>query len=366
MISVLVSLSLVLVSSCQPEAAGSKPPVSSGTLETKSPEKVVVKEPNVSPEKVAVEEPNVPGPAPHIKFDKVVHDFCDVSPDSVNTCMFGFSNTGTAALQITQTRGTCKCTVPDLQKKDYAPGESGELSVQFHAPTSQGPTSQHIIVSSNDPENPRVELTIQAHVQLQVRVAPETMSLSLVDSNNAGAVAITLKSLDNEQFAITNINTESGVFTIDFDPNNISDTHTLYPKVNVENLRRYLGGYIVIEINHPACRSVRVGYTCPKEFEASPSVIIIRDAVVGEVQKRTIFLTSNYNQPIELGSIASEKGIVKVIGQEQTENRFKIDVEIVSPPKEGQLRIFSDMLHIKIEDKGEIIIPCRGFYKMGQ
>ena len=354
MIFVLVSLSLVLVLSCQSEAAASKPPVQSGALEAKSPEKAVVKEPNVS------------GPVPHLKFDKMVHDFCDVSPDSVNTCTFGFTNTGPGALEITQIKGTCKCTVPALLKTDYAPGESSEVSVQFHAPTYQGPTSQNIFVFSNDPENPKIELTVQAHVQSQVRVTPETMSLSLVDANNAGAVAITLKSLDNEQFAITSINSEGSVFTIDFDPNFISDTHTLYPKVNIENLRRSLGGYITMGINHPACKSVRVQYTCMREFEASPSVIIIRDAVIGEVQKRTIYLTSNYNQPIEIESIASDKGIVKVSAQEQTESRFKIDVDMIPPPKEGSSRVFSDTLHIKIKNKEQLDIPCRGFYKMGQ
>jgi hypothetical protein len=346
-------VSLILVFSCQTEAKRPKssvqPPVSGSSA---------------SSEKDAVKEPNVSGPAPHIKFDKLVHDFCDVAPDSSNACTFGFTNTGRGTLQITDTRGTCKCTVPELQKKDYAPGESGQLSVQFHAPTFQGSTSQNIFVFSNDPENSKVELTVKADVWPKVRVTPGTMTLSLVDSNNAGAVAITLKSLDKEPFAITGINFEGGVFTIDFDPNNVSDTHTVYPKVDMENLRKYLSGYIVYNINHPVCKSVRVQYNCLKEFEASPSVIIIRDAVAGEVQKRTIYLTSNYNQLIELESIASDKGIINVTAKEQTANRFKIDIDIFPPPREGSSRVFSDALHIKLKGKESIDIPCRGFYKV--
>ncbi len=343
-VSVFVTLFLISVSSYQSEAASSSPPDKNTPQKLKS-----------------------TGPVPHIKFDNVVHDFGDISPDSYNNCTFAFTNAGKATLQITRTKGTCKCTVPELQKKDYAPGESGQVSVRFHAPRYSGPTSQRIFVSCNDPENPRVELTIRARVQTQVRVAPETMTLSLVDANNAGAVAITLKSIDNnEPFAVTAVHSEGGVFTIDFDPNKVSDTHTLYPKVNVENLRKYLGGYIIFTINHPANKSVRVGYNCLREFDASPTVIIIRDAVAGEVQKRTIYLTSNYNQPIELESIVSDKGIIKVVNQVQTANRFKIDVDIIPPPREGKLRIFSDTLHIKIKGKGSIDVPCRGFYKVGQ
>lgn len=340
MTSAAVLLAVVLVFPCWAETQGSKPPKKAAE----------------------VKEPNIAGPVSHIEFDKVVHDFCEVSPDSMNTCTFGFKNTGGGTLQITQTRGTCKCTVPELAKKEYAPSESGEISVQFHVPTYQGPTSQHVFVSTNDPQNPRVELTVQASVQVQVKVSPEIMNLSLIDANNAGAVPITLKSVDNERFAITGINSEGGVFTVAFDPNNISETHTLYPQVNVDNLRRYLGGYLVFSINHPSCRSVRVQYNCLKEFEASPSVIIVRDAAAGKAQKRTVYLTSNYNQPIELESIISDKGIIKAVGQERTENRFKIDVDI-TPPDQNESRVFSDVLHINIKGKERINIPCRGFYK---
>ena len=353
---VFVVVSLVLIFSCLSEAKRPKKSVQPAAPES-----------SASSEKAAVKEPNASGPVPHIKFDKLVHDFCDVSPDSMNNCTFGFKNTGLGKLEITQTRGTCKCTVPELKKKDYAPGESGEIGVQFHAPTYQGPTSQRIFVSTNDPNNARVELTVQAYVRPKVKVEPEQMTLSLLVPN-AGAGEITLKSLGKERFAITRIDSEGGVFTVDFDPNNISDTHVLRPKVNVENLRKNLGGYLVMNLNHPVCKVVRLQYNCPKQFEASPSVIIIRDAIVGQTQKRIIYLISNYNEDIEIESVASDKGTIKITGQEKTENRFKFDVDITPPPlaKESKLRVFSDALHIKIKDKEQIDVPCRGFYKPDQ
>ncbi|MGA2916519.1 MAG: DUF1573 domain-containing protein [Sedimentisphaerales bacterium] len=310
-------------------------------------------------------EPNAAATPPSIKFDTLVHDFCEVSPDSTNSCSFKFTNTGPGKLIITQTSGTCKCTVPELAKKEYNPGESGEITVSFHAPMYAGPTSQNVHVSSNDPENPKIELTIRASVVSKVRTTPEIMNLSLVDANNAGAVPVTIKSIDNEKFAILSINSEGNVFSVPFDPNNKSDTHILYPKVNIENLRRYLGGQLVFNIDHPACKFVRIQYNCLKEFEASPSVIIIRDANVGQPQDRSIYLVSNYNEPIEIESVTSEKGIIKVTRQEQTENRYKIDVQIMPPSRQGQTRVFSDNLQIKIKNKQEITIACRGFYRAG-
>lgn len=300
-----------------------------------------------------------------IEFDANSHDFGTVDPDSQMECKFKFKNVGTEVLKIDHLQGTCKCTVPDLSKKEFAPGESGEITVQFHAPKYHGATSQHITVFSNDAEKPRADLEIKAYVKLAVQINPDNLNLSLVDANQ-GATPITIASSDNDRFAITKIESTGNVLSFDYDPNQMSDKYILKPVVNTAYLRNNLSGAATITINHPKCKDLRLTWNCLKEFEASPSVIIIRNALPNEVQKRSIYLTSNYNQPIVIDSVKSDKGIVKVANQVQTENRFQFDVDITPPVQEGQLRVFSDTLHIKIKDKEEISIPCRGFYKIGQ
>jgi len=317
----------------------------------------------------AKSEVNQPAAAPpsnaRIRFDAPEHDFGKVAPDSMNNCKFTFTNVGKDILKIDHVQGSCKCTVTDLQKKEYAPGESGEITLEFHAPKYQGDTSQQVTVSSNDSNNPRVQLKIKAYVELQVKVTPDQMTLSLM-APNGGALPVTLTCLDGGKFAVKKIQSLNNVISIAFDPNNVSENHVFNPVVNVDNLRKNLSGYVVFDINHPKCNSVRMQYTCLKEFETSPSVIIIRDAVVGEIQKRTIYLTSNYNEPIEIESVSSDKSIIKVIGQEKTENRFKFDVEVAPPLQDGKSRVFSDTLHIKLKNKESIDVSCRGFYKAGK
>ena len=301
-----------------------------------------------------------------ISFKEVTHDFGDVIPDGYSNCTFKFSNTGQSTLNITKTKGTCKCTVPKLKKKEYAPGESGEITVRFHAPKYNGKTSQHIFVSSDDPDNPKVELTIKANVKTYVKADPDIMTLSLVEAN-AGAGAITVSSIDGEKFAITKIDTgKNEAISIDFDPANIAQVHVLEPKIDSEKLKRRLNGAIVITVNHTKTKSLRVSYNCMKEFEASPSSLILRNAKPGVVQKRQVYLTSNYNQDIEIESVTTDKGIVKVVGQNKTENRFEFDVEITPPDKTGKMRYFSDVLRIKIKNKAAIVINCRGFYGFGK
>lgn len=298
-----------------------------------------------------------------IKFDTMEHDFGNVDPDSYNNCKFTFTNAGKDVLKIDRLQGTCKCTVPDLKKKEYSSGESGEITVEFHTPKYQGNTSQQIMVFSNDPNTPKAQLRIKAYVQTKVEASPEQLDLSLI-APNGGASPITLKSLDGEKFAVTKVESSGDVVSIDFDPNDVSEKHVFNPVINIDKLNKYLNGFIIFTLNHSNCKLIRVQYNCLKEFETSPSVIIIRNAVVGEIQKRTVYLTSNYNQPIEIESISSDKGVIKVISQEKTENQYRLVTEVAPPLQEEKSRIFSDVMHIKLKGKEPIDVSCRGFYKM--
>ncbi|MHC4499907.1 MAG: DUF1573 domain-containing protein, partial [Planctomycetota bacterium] len=77
--------------------------------------------------------PVSPGAGARIKFEKVIHDFGDVRPASINVAEFNFTNTGGSLLKIGNIKSTCSCTVPKLAKKEYAPGESGTIKLVYRA-----------------------------------------------------------------------------------------------------------------------------------------------------------------------------------------------------------------------------------------
>lgn len=68
-----------------------------------------------------------------IKFDKTVHNFGTFSEDnSLQTCVFSFTNEGDAPLVINQAVASCGCTVPSYTKKPVLPGEKGEMKVTYN------------------------------------------------------------------------------------------------------------------------------------------------------------------------------------------------------------------------------------------
>ena len=299
---------------------------------------------------------------PSIKFNSMVHDFGQVDQDSYNNAVFEFSNAGDGTLKIVRTKGTCKCTVPNLKKKEYAPGESGQLKVKFHAPKTAGKTSQHIMVFSNDKKSPKVELTIKAEVVARVEVSPKRLSFSLVKPN-AGAKKIRIKSLDGKAFSITGFKSRNNVVTAKFDPTETNTEFVLEPKVDMEKLRKNLNGSVEIALTHPGNRAARIRFSTPAEFETTPATIIIRNAIAGEQINRQITIISNYDKNIELKSVSSKSGFAKMVGEEKTKNRFTINL-VITPPEPGKtkLRVFSDVINIKLKGGKQIDVSCRGFY----
>lgn len=103
--------------------------------------------------------------APKLKFEETSYDFGSLKKNSVVKTEFIFTNTGKQNLNIRAMKPNCGCTVSKMDKYDYAPGESGSISVEFNSTGRKGNQQKSIIVFSNDPSAPTQRLIIKAKVQ---------------------------------------------------------------------------------------------------------------------------------------------------------------------------------------------------------
>jgi hypothetical protein len=83
-----------------------------------------------------------------IKFDKMVHDYGNITQGDNGECVFKFKNTGKEPLIITMCQGSCGCTVPQCPKDPILPGKSGEIKVKYDS-NRVGPISKSVSVQSN-------------------------------------------------------------------------------------------------------------------------------------------------------------------------------------------------------------------------
>jgi hypothetical protein len=103
---------------------------------------------------------------PTIQIPEPKHDFGQVTEGGKLTHVFKVRNVGAGALHIDQVRTSCGCTAAVLKNKEIAPGGEGQIEVTFDTNHRSGDQSKTIVVTSDDPVKPSVNLEIHTNVQV--------------------------------------------------------------------------------------------------------------------------------------------------------------------------------------------------------
>ncbi|MDG2432154.1 DUF1573 domain-containing protein [Flavobacterium sp.] len=90
-------------------------------------------------------------------------DYGTIAHNSNGKREFVFTNNGTKPLIITNTQGSCGCTVPTSPKEPIAPGAKGVIGVQY-ATDRVGPFTKTVTVTSNAEGQATKILTIKGVV----------------------------------------------------------------------------------------------------------------------------------------------------------------------------------------------------------
>ena len=298
---------------------------------------------------------------PKIEFEKVVHNFGNVGPGTNNLCEFRFTNTGNSTLKIGEITKTCGCTPFSLAKKEYAPGESGILKVNYFSEQLRGQTTKQLGIHSNDRARPEVTLAIKADIKIQVNHEPKTLNL-LLKQENANCPQLTLTSIDNQPFSIKSFKSTANCITADFNPSEKATKFVLQPKVDMEILEKTLNGRIEIGLTHPECKTISVGINTLPKFKIAPRSIIVRGMDSREPIVKKLRILSNYNEDFELESFTSSKGAIKVLSNAIVRNGYELELEITPPASKNKKRIFTEKFFVKTKEGQQLEIPCNIFY----
>lgn len=104
-----------------------------------------------------------------LEFTTTTVDATAKAGEDVIVAEFPFKNTGETPVVIDQVISSCGCTVPELVKKDYAPGEQGKIVAKFTVGDRQGPQSKTITVRTADESH---VLRLKADLPIRVTAVP--------------------------------------------------------------------------------------------------------------------------------------------------------------------------------------------------
>ena len=114
-----------------------------------------------APADAKVIEPKIEGAG--MVFETETIDYGTLEHNAEGTRKFVFTNNGNKPLIITNTQGSCGCTVPTTPKEPIAPGAKGEIGVHY-ATDRVGAFTKTVTVTSNAEGQPSKVLTIKGTI----------------------------------------------------------------------------------------------------------------------------------------------------------------------------------------------------------
>lgn len=100
----------------------------------------------------------------------IAHEASATETDT--SAVFSFTNESDQSVTIESVRSSCGCTVPELTKRNYAPGETGEIIAVFTFGTRTGAQRKTISVITDEQGAERQDLVLEVTIPVLIEVRP--------------------------------------------------------------------------------------------------------------------------------------------------------------------------------------------------
>ena len=178
-----------------------------------------------------------------LKFKERKIDFGEINSGKVVELTFEFENAGDSDLEIKNINTSCGCTYTTLEKKIYKPGEKGKLPVKFFSKGYRGKVIKTVTVSSNDPKNGYLRLTLSGIVKLKdfavAEVETDTIDFGTISDDETPSKVIKIKNAGNIDMLILEISHSPEIST-EFDKKIVKPGDSANVKVS---FRPFQNGY---------------------------------------------------------------------------------------------------------------------------
>jgi len=180
---------------------------------------------------------------PVLQFDKTVYDFGTVSKAESVSGKFTFRNAGRATLKLEPPEPACGCTEATLKSDTLQPGESGELNFTLALGNVRTHLEKGITVKSNDPKNPKMELTLRADYTPLYEIMPTMLRMEVLDSVETN-VTLQVTRTDGKNLNMKSLRSPTHWITADFSGADQTPTGTVKLKIDAKGAGGSFANYV--------------------------------------------------------------------------------------------------------------------------
>lgn len=234
--------------------------------------------------------------------------------------VFEFKNTGSETLEFRLVKPSCGCTIPEMEKKTYEPGETGTMKVTFDPSGKKGAISRNITIYTNSATKPIHTVFVQSYVKPIILTRPRILAFDMTRKGHSRTQDIKVYGRF-EDFKVTRATTP--------DPENFSVEIVDGGEVNVDGDTMWLQTLRVTirESARPASHRTEISVrTNDKDkpifslavvgrvigdLELTPVRMTIGRLVVGDSFEREVTIKSYSGKAFEVKSINSSNVVLE-------------------------------------------------------
>ena len=112
--------------------------------------------------------------------------------DQKAEAVFRFTNTSEETVGVMDPQSPCGCTVPNLGKNGYEPGESGEIRAIFTFGSRVGIQTKRITLRTTEPTVETYTLTMTTHIPEWVKIEPRVLRWTIDESVSTQEIRVTI------------------------------------------------------------------------------------------------------------------------------------------------------------------------------
>ena len=155
--------------------------------------------PKVAEQPAKISEAKLP---PQAEVPERVFEFGNIERGTSMSHVFKVRNVGKSPLFVEVASTTCKCTVGNLSKKEVGPNEESEVLLEWVAKTGPGPFRHGAVLSTNDPTQTSIDLTVEGQVVESTAMSPSELIFGTVRKGESPSATLYVMSFLDEEIKV--------------------------------------------------------------------------------------------------------------------------------------------------------------------
>jgi hypothetical protein len=154
----------------------------------------------------------------HAVAEETEFDFGKMDPLTSGTHVFAVRNDGSAPLTLKAGDSSCKCTVGSVSQRAIAPGETGEVTLEWNTGNKVTYYQHWAVVYTNDPEHAQLTFMVKGVVRQEILFAPVDIDFGELSPDVILEGQTIVHSPTLEQFTIASVECSHETFDYEFEP----------------------------------------------------------------------------------------------------------------------------------------------------